>query len=218
MTLGLIALCTAIYVGIALGGPEVDFLASQRVGLVPGLLFAADHKDPIGNWGLPTLVTALFLHATPGHLVANMLMLLVIGRPVEWVLGRLRLLVLYLAAGVVGSVAQTLVDPQSMVPVIGASGAIAGLFGAYALMFSRERVKSRRIAGAMVDGAALRALWIVATWIALQLLVQLGLGGMAMIAIWAHIAGFITGLILGPLLLAHASRAALRRAASPKGG
>jgi membrane associated rhomboid family serine protease len=97
---------------------------------------------------------------------------------------------------------QILANPESPVPVIGASGAIACVFGAYAVMFAKSRVAPRRILGFTLSGEALTALWYAASWIGLQLLVGIAFsqpgGGLfgGGIAIWTHIGGFLTGLLL----------------------
>lgn len=205
VTQGLAICCLLVFAAQWLGGAEFDFAASQHGGLIPALLLGVQSNEALHNWRAFALVTSLFLHASWLHLGANMLMLLVIGRPVEWVLGSLWMLALYLVSGIAGGLLQVLVDPSSMIPIIGASGAIAGLFGGYAMLFSREKVASRRVLGLRVSGSLLRMLWIAATWIGLQLLLDFSSGGNSLVAIWAHIGGFIVGLSLAPLMLRAAS-------------
>ncbi|MCH8685494.1 rhomboid family intramembrane serine protease [Pedomonas mirosovicensis] len=148
--------------------------------------------------GAVTLVTSQFLHAGLLHLFANMLFLWAIGRPVEWIIGGGRFVVLYIATGVIGGVAQTLAAPMSTVPVVGASGSISGMLAIYALMFSRSRVSSRVFAGFRVPGHLLRLLWFAIAWIGIQLMIALvfNTGGMGGVAVWAHIGGFLAGLVL----------------------
>ncbi|TXG84086.1 MAG: rhomboid family intramembrane serine protease [Sphingomonadales bacterium] len=211
VTQGLAICCLLVFAAQWLGGPEFDFAASQRGGLIPALLLGVQANEALHNWRVATLLTALFLHASWLHLGANMLMLLVVGRPVEWVLGSLWTLVLYILSGIAGGLLQAFADPTSMIPVIGASGAIAGLFGGYAMLFSREKVASRTLLGVWVSGRLLRVLWIAATWIGLQLLLDFSSGGNSLVAIWAHIGGFLAGLVLTPPML----RAVSARVASP---
>ena len=196
-TLLLIAACTGVWGLLVLLGPEAEFLASLHAGLIPGYLTNAALNANIGNWGWYTLITSMFLHASFSHLATNMLMLLILGRGVEKVLGFQWLLILYFVSGLVGGLFQTWSDTTSQIPVIGASGAIAGLFGAYAMLFSRTRVAGRSVLGFYVPGAVLRTLWILAAWLVLQamLVILSGLDG-TQIAIWAHIGGFVAGLVL----------------------
>ncbi len=144
---------------------------------------------------LLTLVSHIFLHAGWLHLGLNMLFLVWVGRYVEWVTGRWALLALFLVGGIVGGALQVAVDPKSVGAVVGASGAIAAMFGAYAMLFASSRVQPRRLFGLVVSGETLTALWYAATWIGLQLLTALvfNTGGSGF-AIWTHIGGFIVGL------------------------
>jgi len=148
--------------------------------------------------GAITLVTSQFLHAGLVHLLANMIFLWAIGRPVEWVIGTGRVVVLYLVTGVAGGLVQTLADPMSTIPVVGASGAISGLLAVYALLFSRSRVATRMLAGFRVPGQVLRVLWFAVAWIGIQLMVAMvfNTGSPGGVAVWAHIGGFLAGLVL----------------------
>lgn len=201
VTQGLVISCLLVFAAQWLGGAEFDFAASQHGGLIPALLLGVQSNEALHNWRGAALVSSLFLHASWLHLGANMLMLIVVGRPVEWVLGSFRTLMLYLLSGIAGGLLQAFADPSSMIPIIGASGAIAGLFGGYAMLFSREKVASRSVLGLRVPGRLLRMLWIAATWIGLQLLLDFSSGGNSLVAIWAHIGGFIVGLLLAPLMM-----------------
>ena len=122
------------------------------------------------------------------------------GRHVELVAGRVRFVALYLLSGIAGGLLQVAVAPEATSEVIGASGAIAGVFGAYAVLFAQSRAGPRRILGLTVAGEVLTALWYLVTWIGLQLLTALALntdeGG---IAIWTHIGGFVVGLVAAQL-------------------
>lgn len=132
-----------------------------------------------------------------------MLFLWVVGRPVEQVLGEKYFSILYGFSAIIAGLIQVLSDPFSSIPIIGASGAISGVFGAYAVMFSRSHVQSTKVGGIIISGKFLRLIWFFSTWACVQLMVGIVLkqkigGG---IAIWAHIGGFTTGLILSELLL-----------------
>ena len=179
-------------------GQRIDFV----YGLIPARIGAAlaGDADPFAS-GL-TFVTYIFLHAGWSHLGLNVLFLAWVGRYVEWVTGRWALIGLFVVGGIAGGILQVAVDPGSTAPVIGASGAIAAVFGAYAILFARSRAEPRTVLGITVSGETLTALWYAAAWIGLQLLTaavfNTGDGNMQT-AIWTHIGGFITGLVLARL-------------------
>ena len=138
-----------------------------------------------------TPVSMTFVHGGLGHLFLNMVFLLFIGRFVEGLLGTGRFLALYFASGIAGAILETVLAPASVIPHVGASGAISGVFAAYAMIFGR------RAASTSERG---RALQLAAVWIGLQLVIGFvfnsgGEGGGG-IAIWAHVGGFLAGLIL----------------------
>lgn len=168
----------------------------------PGSALPADYPWIIPVWLTP--VTSVFLHAGLFHLAMNMLVLVVIGRVVEAALGAQRYVALY-TAGIFGAaLVHYLVDPLSTVPVVGASGAISALMAAYFLLFSRRKP------GAIgpVPGMIVHMAWLAAAWIGINLLSQLAFSGSALcIAIWAHIGGFMAGLLLAiPLARSYAVR------------
>lgn len=156
-----------------------------------GSLLPAQYPWVVPAWLTP--VTSAFLHAGLFHLAMNMLVLLFIGRLIEAALGPQRYLALY-AGGIVGAaLVHYLVDPMSITPVVGASGAISALLAAYFLLFSRRRPN----AIGPVPAVVVHVLWLAAAWIGINLLSQLAFAGSALgIAIWAHIGGFAAGLAL----------------------
>lgn len=185
-TRAIVMACVLIQFAVMLGGPAFETLMSVGGGLIPARLSGAllyEHALPAPA----TLVTSLFLHAGWMHLAFNMLFLFWIGRFTEALLGPWRYLLLFFVSGIVGGIAQTALDPTSTVPVIGASGAISGIFAAHAMIFGRGGGK----------GELARALQLAALWIGLQaaagLLFNTGGGG---IAIGAHVGGFLAGLAL----------------------
>jgi len=188
--------CIAVQIIVTLAGPRLAESLTLQAGLVPARL-SGTVSSVGGSVPAPlTLVSSLFLHAGWLHLVLNMVFLLWVGKYCEWLLGRGRFVALYLAAGVAGGVLQYFVAPQSLAPVIGASGAIAGIFGAYVVLFAQSRVAARTVLGVSLSSELLTASWYAATWIGLQLLTGLAFnGGGQGIAIWAHIGGFVTGLV-----------------------
>jgi membrane associated rhomboid family serine protease len=198
-TNGLIAMCVAVQAVIALGGPVFGRQLQFLLALVPVRISAVftGVGSPVT---LATLVSYIFLHGGWLHLGLNLLFLVWVGRYVEWVTGRWAMLSLFLTGGIVGGGLQVAVAPQSMVGVVGASGAIAAVFGAYAILFARSQMEPRTILGLRLSGETLTALWLAAAWIGLQLLTGLvfnsGGGGFA---IWTHIGGFLVGLVAARL-------------------
>jgi membrane associated rhomboid family serine protease len=144
-----------------------------------------------------TIFTAMFMHAGWLHLGGNMLYLWIFGDNVEDRLGHAKFLVFYLLCGIVAFFAQALVDPSSNVPNLGASGAIAGVLGAYLIMFPGERVNVMMGRGVI----PMPALVVIGFWFLLQLFSSFGVmsseGG---VAYMAHVGGFIAGLVLAVLL------------------
>ena len=193
----IVALCFALQLLLSLFGASASQFAYAHFALIPQAVHAAWAGDGYGG-AYVGLVSSIFLHAGWTHLLFNMLFFFWVGRAVEWILGGWRLVALFLLGGVMGGLAQIWADPLSGVPVVGASGAISAIFAAYALLFAQRRVAARQWMGVRWSGALLNALWVAAFWIGLQLAIGLLLSGPdgEGIAIWAHIAGFLTGLIL----------------------
>ena len=142
-----------------------------------------------------TLLTSMFMHGGWMHILGNMLYLWIFGDQIESLLGHGRFLLFYLACGLAASVAQILVGPDSVVPSLGASGAIAGVLGAYLVKFPRNRVRVLMMRGGITQ---LPAMVVLGLWIVLQLVSQVGTaaGEATGVAYMAHIGGFIAGLAL----------------------
>lgn len=139
------------------------------------------------------LLTSMFLHGSPAHLFGNLLFLWVFGNDIEHRWGRWRYLLVYLVGGVVASLAHVLSDPSSTVPMIGASGAIAAVMGAYLVCYPANRVKTIIFFGFLLL-RKVKAFWLLTTWLALQLLLIPGESGIA----WAaHVGGFLFGVLVG---------------------
>ena len=197
---GVTAFAWLAVVAIGMGGH-----ATIAGGFIPARLT----EGLEGPGFLPALLTpfsATLLHANFLHLALNLMMLLICGAPVEQAIGRRSFLALYALGAVAAAGAQWLADPASQIPMIGASGAISAVVGAYALMFGRNRV---RVANPAV-ARALHVLWLAAAWIGLQLLFGFAsrTGGGPAIATLAHVGGFLAGLALAtPLHRLHWRRA-----------
>jgi membrane associated rhomboid family serine protease len=152
---------------------------------------------PYPYWS--TLLTSMFLHGGWGHLGGNMLFLWIFGDNIEHRVGHLRFIVFYLACGVAAGVAHILFNSGSVVPTVGASGAISGVLGGYLILFPRNRVYVMTWGGV----AAVPAMLMLGLWILMQFINGFGsvadtpeTGGVAYLA---HIGGFAAGMILAPL-------------------
>jgi rhomboid family protein len=161
-----------------------------------------------------TVFTSMFVHAGLFHLVGNMLYLWIFGDNVEDTLGHGRFLVFYLASGFVAVWAQTLVDPGSRVPMIGASGAISGVLGAYLILFPRARVLTAIVFGFFVRLVRVPAVIVLGFWIVVQLVAGVATYGAGMrgrsveggVAFVAHLGGVCGGVALLFLLRRRALR------------
>lgn len=189
---GYAAACVVVSILLAITGFEHQ--AFIGAGFIPGR-FGSELIAPPGTM-LPFALTPLssaFLHSGMLHLVFNMVILIFIGRQLEAPLGSLATALLLVAGAYAGALAQWIANPESLTVVIGASGAISALVAVYALIFSRSRAP----AIGPIPGHWVRALWLAAAWIGLQLLIGLtGGAGFGNIAIWAHVGGFVAGLLL----------------------
>jgi membrane associated rhomboid family serine protease len=147
-----------------------------------------------------TPLTATLLHADLFHLIFNLLIFLLCGRAVEGALGPVNLVILYVVGAFAAAAAQFALDPMAPNPMIGASGAISAVIGVYAMLFGRNRVavSDPRLA------LWLNVLWLLAAWVVLQvaMAIVLNAGQGILLAVGAHVGGFVAGVILArPLLL-----------------
>lgn len=153
-----------------------------------------------------TVVTAMFLHAGFLHIAGNMLFLFIFGDNVEDKFGHLGYLIFYLVCGIAAAGLQTAIQPNVDIPNLGASGAIAGVLGAYLLLFPRARVRGLIFLGIIFFFTTLSAIFFILFWFALQIFdgyVALNSAGTAMqggVAYFAHIGGFAAGFIITLLL------------------
>jgi membrane associated rhomboid family serine protease len=159
-------------------------------------------KCPNKSWWLSVFV-AMFLHGSWLHIGGNMLFLWVFGNNVEDKIGVIRYLLFYLLSGIAASVAQILIDPNSVIPNLGASGAIAGVLGAYLVMFPRRRVYTL-IIFFFITAVYLPAFVVLGAWFVLQIFSGVGslssrIGTGGGVAFFAHIGGFVFGAIIALL-------------------
>jgi membrane associated rhomboid family serine protease len=150
-----------------------------------------------------TIFTAMFMHGSFLHIAGNMLFLWIFGNNIEDSMGRLKYLLFYLGGGVVAAVAQFAIDTSSATPTLGASGAVAAVLGGYALLYPRARVITLIFIIFFITVIELPALAVLGVWFILQLVdagSQTAGGGGAGVAYFAHIGGFLFGLLFVKLL------------------
>ena len=167
----------------------------MEFGLIPCRLTGACAK--VSDLPSPplTIFTSMFLHGSVFHIAGNMLYLWIFGNNVEDTLGHGRFVVFYLASGVAAAVTQTLVGPDSRVPMIGASGAISGVLGAYFVLFPQASVLTLVILGFFWRLVRIPALVVLGFWMVVQILNGLGsFGAGGGVAWFAHIGGFFAGM------------------------
>jgi membrane associated rhomboid family serine protease len=180
------------------------------VELAPGMFCLVDAVPKY--W---TVLTSMFMHGGWFHLIGNMLFMWVFGNNIEDAMGHTKFLIFYLLCGTAAAAAQTFISPHSVVPMVGASGAISGVLGAYLLLYPRVKVHTLIILPIYITTVAIPAWVMLGYWAVLQLLSGLGSlneiekGG---VAFFAHVGGFAAGLLLVRLF---ASEEVLRRRPTP---
>jgi len=198
-----IACCVAFAWELGLGAGMGDAALNRLIvewGVVPGRLTAAWGRGDYLSADTATLVTSQFLHGGWLHLLGNMLYLWIFGNNVEDRLGRVGFLLFYLTGGVVAALAQVAVDPTSGAPTIGASGAIAATLGVYIVLFPRARVTSLIFLGFFYQLLNVPAIVVLGFWFLLQLVdgfASLGVAQSGGVAFFAHIGGFVLGVLVG---------------------
>jgi len=203
----LIGLCIGAFLW-QLGQNERTILYGY--GMIPAELFGLWHPprayQVVPAW--TTLLTSMFLHGGWFHLIGNMLFLWIFGNNIEDVLGRGRYLLFYLGCGVVAALSQAFSSYGSHVPMVGASGAIAGVLGAYLLLYPNANVHVFVWIVIFFRIVNVPAWILLGLWFALQLVSGLARGpGTPGVAFWAHVGGFVSGVIL--IMLLRPSRVAL---------
>lgn len=199
VAIALIALCILVFLWQASLAVEAFELAVYRFGFIPATVIG-DARLPPHVAAIPpilTVFTSMFLHGGFMHLAGNMLYLWIFGNNVEDAMGHTRFIAFYVLCGVAAAAAQALPNPDSAIPMIGASGAISGVLGAYLLLYPRARVLVLVPLGFYTRLLRLPALFVLGLWFVLQLissaLADSSKGGVA----WgAHIGGFVAGLVL----------------------
>ncbi len=210
VTYALIAINMVVFIHeLSLAQPQLEQFF-QLYALVPKELTGSFQGIPI-NQPVPeplTLVTSQFLHGGFLHLAGNMLFLWIFGNNIEDQLGHVKYLIFYITCGVLAALAQWFFSMQSGIPSLGASGAIAGVMGAYIIRFPNAQIRTLVFLGPFIVFPNIPAMFFLGIWFIQQALygiaslnvpTNIGMesGG---IAYWAHAGGFVFGAILGPLL------------------
>jgi membrane associated rhomboid family serine protease len=164
-----------------------------RFRMGDGLFCATDPGRQISH-----LVTSMFLHGSWMHLLGNMWFLWLFGNNVEDSMGRLRFVIFYLLCGLAAALGQVLTNPSSAIPMIGASGAISGVMGAYLVLYPNVRVFALLFLGFFVTSIALPAWMMLGYWFLIQFVSGLAAfgGDLGGVAFWAHVGGFAAGIVL----------------------
>lgn len=201
VNVALIAACIVAFLGQIML-PEEAFLGMiYAFGSIPALLFTEARLPPEFAVLPPTatLFSALFVHGGWAHIAGNMLYLWIFGDNIEDAMGHARYLVFYLLCGALAGLSHAIMNPMSAVPVVGASGAVSGVLGAYVLLYPHARVLVFLPLGPWSRLVRFPAFWVLGFWFAFQVLNSLlaprEAGGVAW---FAHIGGFLAGMLLIP--------------------
>ncbi len=203
LTLVFIGLCVLVFLWQVSLGPAANQQAVYSLGVIPAVLLGQVSLPPELEVLPPalTIATSMFLHGGFMHLAGNMLYLWIFGNNVEDALGHARFLMFYFLCGAAAVFGQVLQNPSSAIPMIGASGAISGVLGAYLLLYPHARVLVLLPLGFYAQLIRLPAAWVLGFWFVLQLInSMLSDPGAAGVAWFAHIGGFIAGMALVPLI------------------
>lgn len=175
--------------------------AVYALGVIPAVLFDEARLVSELEWVAPALtpITSMFLHGGILHLAGNMLYLWIFGNNIEDAMGHARFIVFYLLCGVAAVFAQALPDTSSTIPMIGASGAISGVLGAYLLLYPHARVLVLIPLGFFLHTMRLKAGIVLGIWFAMQVISSLASGDGPGVAWNAHIGGFVAGIVLLPI-------------------
>ncbi|MBJ7332834.1 MAG: rhomboid family intramembrane serine protease [Solirubrobacteraceae bacterium] len=200
VTIALIAINVFVYFVLERGGFTVsdDGLVNSW-GVIPYELLHPGEETSSGSQppAFVTAISSIFLHGSIFHLAGNMLFLWIFGNNIEDAMGRLKFIAFYLLGGLAAVLAQSLVDAGSHTPMIGASGAIAGVLGAYAVLYPRARVVTLIFIVIIFTVIELPAVLMLGLWIAQEIaLGAADVGGTNGVAYFAHIGGFVAGAAL----------------------
>jgi membrane associated rhomboid family serine protease len=178
-----------------MGSPQALEASVYVFGTVPCELTGACPTEGLGWSGI---FTSMFMHGSWGHLLGNMLFLWVFGNNIEDSMGHLRFIIFYFVCGVAAGLAHVYLSPASPIPAVGASGAISGVMGAYIVLYPRVKVRTWVPPFFLLN---LNAFFLLAYWFFIQLATGVltygpETGEQGGVAVWAHVGGFVAGVVL----------------------
>lgn len=227
VTLLIVGVCIGMWILVQGGGFSESALTGSvcTLGAIPAEItgrlsgtgsFPGGAPCQLGGLAWPTMITSMFLHGSWMHLIGNLWFLWIFGNNVEDSMGHGRFLVFYLLAGLVASGSHIASDPSSPLPMVGASGAVSAIMGAYLVLYPKARVHTLFIIIILIRVFPLPAWFFLLYWFSLQVAyssLQLS-GGGGGVAFWAHIGGFVAGVALVKLfqnrVLVSAKRSGVR--------
>ena len=201
VTIAFVVACVFVFLWQFSLGPVRGQQAIFALGVIPSVLFGQRELPPDLAIVPPfvTMLTSMFMHGGWMHLIGNMLYLWIFGDNVEDSMGHARFVVFYILCGLAAVFAQALPEPSSTIPMVGASGAISGVLGAYLLLYPHARVLVLIPFGFILHTVRIPAGIVLLLWFGLQLFSQLATpAGQGGVAFRAHIGGFIAGMLLVP--------------------
>lgn len=202
VSVSILVVCVAVFLWQFSLGPEAGQRAIYSFGMIPAVLTGQASLPPEMAVVPPpgTVLTSMFMHGGWMHLIGNMLYLWIFADNVEDAMGHSRFVVFYIVCGIAAAMAQLALDPSSEIPMVGASGAISGVLGAYLLLHPKAKVLVMIPLGFLTQIVRLPALIVLVLWFGLQLFQQMmaGTGGGGGVAFMAHIGGFVAGMALIP--------------------
>ncbi len=196
-------MCVAVFLWQFSHDTQSQQLITYGLGAIPITLFGERQLAPeitiVPTY--MTIFTSMFLHGSWMHLIGNMLYLWIFGNNIEDAMGHIRYVIFYVVCGIVAVFAHALPNADSAIPMVGASGAISGVLGAYLLLHPHARVLILIPLGFFTQLIRLKAMWVLGAWFLMQLIssAMSGDGEGGGVAFGAHIGGFIAGMVLIPL-------------------
>ena len=198
VTLAIIGACTVVFlIESMLDAPQLKAFFGHYA-LIPGQVTYAVHYGGEFRDIASPFITSMFLHGGWLHLIGNMWFMWIFGDNVEDAMGSFRYLIFYFVSGIAAGATHFFLDPSSSLPTVGASGAIAGVLGGYAVLYPKARVLTLVPLGFFLQTVELPALVVLALWFGIQAvsgILSLGMQGGG-VAWWAHVGGFLAGVIL----------------------
>jgi len=195
ITIGIIAINILVYIW-ELVSPAGERYIIYTYGAIPSEILSLEKTRALHP--AATVFSSMFLHGGLLHIGGNMLYLWIFGNNIEDKLGHFRFLIFYLFAGIIAAYSHALLSPSSNIPMIGASGAVSGVLGAYILLFPHARVHTLIFFGFFIEVVKIPALLVIGFWAIIQVIngiLSQGLLPQGGVAWFAHVGGFLTGLL-----------------------